>query len=317
MEDCPDPAATVDHIQPPAVATKRVSAQDRVIPSGPEQGAPAAEGRSGALTRVCSVRDWGDPELTWLMDEITPSGSAPVHRKAWEFAIGVSALERGGVLHDEAVGLSVGAGHEPVLFYLTNRCRWLFATDIYGMGIFGLGEAAASMLIDPDLYAPYPYRRRRLTVTHMDALDLRFENGTFDFVVSFGSIEHFGGAAQAAQAMAEISRVLKPGGIASVTTEVAVDGRGDAHAPGLEIFSPETVLSLGQQAAGLEWFGGVDLAIADDPDVPIIDLSSEMDRLEAGDQTYPHLRLRIETLGGGWRTFSSVSLALKRDGATG
>ncbi len=228
--------------------------------------------------------------------------------------MGISALQRGGVLHDEAFGLSVGAGHEPVLFYLTNRCRWLFATDIYGLGSFAVGEGAASMLMDPDLYAPYPYRRRRLTVTYMDALDLRFEDETFDFVVTFGSIEHFGGRAQAAQAMAEMSRLLKPGGVVFVTTEMAVDGGGDASSSGLEIFSPETILWLGEQTAGLRWLGDVDLASPDDPDVPTIDLLSEAQRLEAGDETYPHVRLRVETASDGWRTFSSASLALQRDG---
>jgi SAM-dependent methyltransferase len=228
--------------------------------------------------------------------------------------MGVCALERGAALHDEAFGLSVGAGHEPVIFYLTNRCRWLFATDIYGTGGFDEAEAAASMLIDPDLYAPYPYRRRRLTVAHMDALDLRFEDGTFDFVVSFGSIEHFGGRPQAAGAMAEISRVLKPGGIAFVTTEMAVDGGGDARSPNLEIFSPETLVGLGEQTPGLGWFDGVDLSVPDEPDVPTIDLVSEASRLEAGDETYPHLRLGLDTMSDGGRTFPSASRALKADG---
>lgn len=269
---------------------------------------------SRALSRVCSIRDWDDPALTRLMDDIVPSGSEPAHRKAWEFAMGVCALDRGGALHHESLGLSVAAGHEAVLFYLTNRCRWLFATDIYGMGDFDAGEAAASMLTDPDLYAPYPYRRRRLTVVHMDALDLRFEDATFDFVVSFGSIEHFGGPSQAAQAMTEISRVLKPGGIAALTTEVAVDGRGDEHVPGTEIFSPETLLELAEGTHGLRWFGEVDLAIPDDPEIPIIDLVGEQARIEAGDQTYPHLRLRIDSVQGGSRTFSSASLVLERDG---
>lgn len=233
------------------------------------------------------------------------------HRKLWEFAMGVLALERAGLLDDdESFGLSVGAGHEAVLYHLANRCRWLIASDLYGLGDFAQGEAAGMMLVDPDLFAPYPYRRRRLTPVHMDALDLRFEDETFDFVVSFGSIEHFGGRAAAARALAEMGRVLRPGGIAVVTTEMALDGRGDECLPGLELFAPETLRELVAEDPRLDWYGEVDLKPPDDP-VPTIDLVGEVRRVEAGDQTYPHLRLSVPAPTGR-RTFGSVSLSLRR-----
>ena len=208
------------------------------------------------------------------------------HRKLWEFALGIQALERGGVLHEDAIGLSVGAGHEAIVYHLTNRCRWVFATDIYGSGGFTHVEGSSLMLIDPDLYAPYPYRRNRLTVSYMDALDLRFEDETFDFVVSFGSIEHFGGIGAAGRSLAEAARVLKPGGVAAVTTEFAIDGGPHASLPDLELFTQETIPHLLALAPSLRPIDGMDLAIPDNSAAPVIELGRAR-RIQAGDRPTP------------------------------
>jgi SAM-dependent methyltransferase len=267
----------------------------------------------GPLSRPCALADWRLPGMPELMEAIVPGSAGKPHRKAWEFAMGVAALERGGALHEEAFGLSVGAGHEPVLYYLTNRCRWLFATDLYGAGSFVTRESADAMLVDPDLFAPYPYRRNRLTVAYMDALDLRFEDASFDFVVSFGSIEHFGGVPGAERALAEISRVLKPGGVAAISTELLVDGGpGPIALPGLELFTPDDIVALVEGAPGLSFLGEPRLEAAADPEAPLIDLAADFVRTQAGDQHYPHVRLRVLT-DGGPRVFTSVALALIRD----
>jgi SAM-dependent methyltransferase len=268
------------------------------------------------LSRVCALSDWDQPRLAELMEEIAP-GSEPTtqrHRKLWEFALGVEALERAGMLGEEAMGLSIGAGHEPIVYYLANRCRWIFATDLYGAGGFSGSESDRAMLVDPDLYAPYPYRRRRLTVVYMDALDLRFEDGAFDFAVSFGSIEHFGGREAAAASMAEMARVLRPGGLAFVTTEVAVDGGPHASLSDFDIFTPETLSALVEGEPRLEWFDGVDLTVPEEPDLEALDLGEVWAQLDAGAQIFPHVRLEIGT-GEGRRRFTSVSLTLRRRGS--
>ena len=279
-------------------------------------GSPPARTRPAeALSRAIGLSDWDDERLVALMEAIAPNTDPTrrPHRKAWEFAIGVLALEEAGLLDDPdgSMGLSVGAGHEAVLYYLTTRCRWLIATDLYGVGDFAHGEAGAMMLTDPDLFAPYPYRRRRLTTVHMDALDLRFEDKTFDYLVSFGSIEHFGGHESAARALSEAGRVLRPGGVAVITTEMAIDGGGDLSLSGLELFSPETLLEMVEREPLLDWFGPVELTPPDPDGAPLIDLHGEVERVEAGDQTYPHIRLSVRGPDGP-RAFSSVSLALTR-----
>lgn len=272
---------------------------------------PRDDLRGWPLSRICASSDFALPRLAATIADLTPGVSLEPHRKAWEFAVGVIALEEAGVLHEESFGLSVAAGHELILYYLTNRCRWLFATDLYGASAFEPRESSGSMLVDPDLFAPYPYRRRRLTPTYMDALDLRFEDASFDFVISFGSIEHFGGREAAGVALSEMARVLKPGGLAFVTTELVVDGLGATALPGLELFSPESLRVLVEAEPRLAWFGGADLEPADDPGAPPIDLVVDYARAEAGDQAAPQLRLKVP-VEGRTRVFTSVSLALSR-----
>lgn len=265
------------------------------------------------LNRTLHPRDWENPEFLALMEEIAPGAEPRVyhHRKAWEFAMGILTLERCGALHDDAVGLSVGAGHEAILYYLANRAGWILATDIYGSGGFDRRESSAAMLTDPDLFAPYPYRRRRLTVVYMNALDLRFEDGRFDFVVSFGSIEHFGGQEAAAAALAESVRVVRPGGAVFLTTETVVDGGPHVSLPGLELFTPETLATLVESCPDVEPIGPVDYRFPPGITLDPVSLMPEVARIDVGDQTFPQTALSVPTDHGN-RVFTSVSLALQR-----
>ncbi|WP_354699230.1 hypothetical protein DSM112329_04940 [Paraconexibacter sp. AEG42_29] len=172
---------------------------------------------------VCRLEDFSDPELAALMDDISPEKPASrPHRKAWEFAMGASYLQATGLLDGTKEILDVGAGSEEIAFWLAARARSVTAVDIYGRGAFGTREAKASMLEDPASFAPYDYPQDRLTVRDMDARKLEFPDASFDAVVSFSSIEHFGGFAGIKASAAEIGRVLRPGGRAFLVTETFV-----------------------------------------------------------------------------------------------
>ena len=161
--------------------------------------------------KLCELPDFEDPQLAALIGEIAPSYSASQpHRKAWEFAMGALFLSEVGRLNGDAEILDVAAGHEEIVFWLAQRARRVVATDIYGRGAFGDREAAASMLADPAAHAPYPYPNERLEVLDMDARQLAFEDESFDAVVSFSSIEHFGSPRGIAAGAREIGRVLRP-----------------------------------------------------------------------------------------------------------
>lgn len=133
------------------------------------------------------------------------------HRKDWEYVRTVMGLERLCVLKPDAVALSVGSGHEKLLYYLTNKIRKVIGIDLYDPSEWAR-EGDYSVLVDPDKFAPFEYRRDHLELRRMNGCKLDFDNETFNFVYSLSSIEHFGGHKKAALAMKEMGRVLKKGG---------------------------------------------------------------------------------------------------------
>jgi SAM-dependent methyltransferase len=179
---------------------------------------------SRQYAKGCDLPDFQDPELISVCREILPEhdlGSEP-WRKAWEFGLGALFLGDVGRLTEDTEILDVGAGRDQILYWLANRVGRVVATDIYGEGAFGQREADLDMLKDPSASAPFPYRENRLEARYMDGRQLDFPDETFDAVVSFSSIEHFGDMEDIARSAAEIGRVLRPGGHAFIATECFV-----------------------------------------------------------------------------------------------
>jgi hypothetical protein len=87
--------------------------------------------------KFCDLADFADPAVRARIREITPGHEprAEVRRKFWEYAMLTLFLEDVGKLDDEADVLSVGAGHEEVVFWLANRVGRVVATDVYGEGV--------------------------------------------------------------------------------------------------------------------------------------------------------------------------------------
>jgi SAM-dependent methyltransferase len=185
--------------------------------------APVLPALRRQYAKLCDLSDFDDPLLRARIREIVP-GRTPkeeLERKLWEYATLTLFLEDAGTLAGAEL-LAVGAGHEAVLFWLANRAGRVVATDIYGEGDFAEGEADASMLTNPQRFAPYPYREDRLVVESMDARRLDYDDESFDAVFSLSSIEHFGDRDDIGAAAAEIGRVLRPGGVAFIVTECFV-----------------------------------------------------------------------------------------------
>ena len=199
------------------------------------------------LCKICDEADWVDEEWLGLLDALGVGEMRDrKHRKGWEWAQGIYALGQFGLLRDDAVGLGVGAGAEQVLFYLANRVGMVYATDIYGSGEFARETAFAAKLTHPERYARVPFRPDHLTVLHMDGRKLDFADNSFDFAFSFSSIEHFGGHVASGAAVREIGRVLKPGGVAVLTTELILNNK-----PRSDYFLPEDIYRCCVQGSGL------------------------------------------------------------------
>ena len=214
------------------------------------------------LCKVYSLEDARDSDPLWqdLLLELCPDWKAngAIHRKHWEWGLGLYGLYKLGCIRPDAQALSVGAGVEWPLYYLANRVHRVYATDLYS-------DASHFQGLDPTVpenaerHAPFPYRRESLVFMKMDALDLRFPDDTFDFVFTFSSIEHFGGHFGASLSMQEIARVLKPGGIAAISTEIIL--KGPRHP---EFFFGHEIEPCFAEASGLELVEPLDLSVDDE-----------------------------------------------------
>jgi SAM-dependent methyltransferase len=186
-----------------------------------------------SYNKVCTVEDFADPELRRVMrrelphevarfGDAYPSGNED--RKDWETAMTMRVFADHGVLDGKRDFLGVAAGTEPLIYCLTRYARRVFATDLYlDPGVWSV-TAPASILKDPGRYWPSDWNPRRLVVQHMNALDLLYEDESFDGVFSSSSIEHFGDYRALQRAMDEMVRVLRPGGIAAFSTEYRLSG---------------------------------------------------------------------------------------------
>ncbi len=215
------------------------------------------------LCKACESRDWNESDREWqaLYTEIAPEWRTcgPIHRKLWEWTQGLYGLQRLGRIHSRAVALSVGAGHEWPLYWLANRIQRIHAIDLYKGGFVAGDEGNPDMLTAPERFAPFPYRREALVVQAMDGCALEFPDDTFDFVFSFSSIEHFGGHANAQRAVQEMARVLKPGGVAAIATELILNQR-----PHPEFFLPSEILADLVEPSGMRPVEPVDFSFDDE-----------------------------------------------------
>lgn len=274
--------------------------------------------------KVCDLRDFADPDVAGLIADVAPRLSAErPHRKGWEYALGALFLRETGHLDGSSEILDVGAGTDEIAFWLSDRVRRVVAVDVYGRGSFRDREAAADMLSTPEKHAPYPFDAERLEVRDMDARELAFEDETFDAVVSFSSIEHFGGPADIAAAAREIGRVLRPGGHALIVTELFVHQSLRARAPvqfavrlatGGRRCAPATprrrafpeVLKRSELNRRVVRASGLELMHPFDYDVSAETLASSY-RFEDGEAGEPPPHLVVESAGS---VFTSVAVPL-------
>jgi SAM-dependent methyltransferase len=298
--------------------------------------------RGGRLRRhyvkLCDLADFDDAELRARIHEIVPRLEAPadLHRKYWEYATLTLFFEEVGLLGEETEILSVGAGHEEVLYWLCNHVRRVVATDIYGEGDFADREADHVMLSDPSAFAPYPYREDRLDVRRMDARALEFEDATFDAVFSLSSIEHFGSPQDIVSASNEIGRVLKPGGYAFIVTEcftgrhplnsklvqtairLVTLGRNCEKATpwrrSIDVFTPRELISRIVRPSGLRLVQPMDLSLSAPTHDNVVRCLGG--RVEFPNEPFPHIVVEAQGSALGLRgrtaSFTSIALAMQK-----
>ena len=203
-----------------------------------------------SYNKVCNVEDFADDELRSVIrrelpHEVTRFGdqfpTGREDRKDWETAMTIRTFEDHGLLDGRHDFLGVASGTEALNFCLTRYARRVVATDLYlDPGDWG-ATASSVMLKNPGAYWASDWNPRRLVIQHMNALDLQYEDETFDGVFSSSSIEHFGDYHAIHRAMDEMFRVLRPGGIAAFSTEFRLRGSSPGI-PGTLMFDREQLL---------------------------------------------------------------------------
>jgi SAM-dependent methyltransferase len=262
------------------------------------------------LNRVCSLEDWNNDEIRQTISELYKSNPpTTIHRKNWEFAIGIIAMKRFNKLNMNSLAIGVGSGIEPIPFYLSNKVKHVYATDLYGEIDKWNNAAPSDFLYNPKKYAPFPYKEDALTVLRMDGTRLEFPSETFDIAFSFSSIEHFGGENHegALKSLKEIERVLKKGGIAVIATEYIIN---DKDHP--EFFNKETIYSdLIDKLDSLKLVEPLDLRITTKTldtvmNYPEVIHWDTFDDYEFR-KSHPHILLRIKNI-----LFTSVMLVFQK-----
>jgi SAM-dependent methyltransferase len=267
--------------------------------------------------KLCELEDFSDPELLKLMRNVFSSKREQFgdrfpegreERKLWEIAMTLRAFRAAGALRDDAQVLGVGAGHEATIYWLTNQVGRVVATDLYeAEDAWSETDSGAEMLTDPGKYWDGPWNSERLVVRHMNALELEFEDESFDAVFSSSSIEHFGEFSDVRRAVEEIHRVLRPGGIAALSTEFRLEGSG-AGLPGVLMFDEPELRSL--VLDGLWWdpIDPIDTSISEQTLAGEVSFPEVIADFTAGRKdfrVYPHIVLR-----DGSYLWTSVHLAL-------
>jgi SAM-dependent methyltransferase len=174
------------------------------------------------LNRLCYVEDSENSEIR----EILSSLQQDFTRRSWEWALVVVAMRRYGKLNNNnSKAIGIASSKEPLLFYLANHVDHVYATDLYDSTKDR--NTPSDFPENPKKYAPFPYKEDALTALRMDATNLEFPSESFDIAFSISSIEHFGGKnhSGALRSLKEIERVLKTGGIATISTEYILNDK--------------------------------------------------------------------------------------------
>lgn len=147
-------------------------------------------------------------------------------RKTWEHFFQFHILNENDLIHEDSKGISFGAGKEHMLYYLSNKVGEIWATDLYESSTSWWGDANTD---NPELYIktnpPLEFNPHALKAKFADMRDLSyFDDNYFDFAYSSCAVSHIGYYSDFLSHLKEAYRVLKPGGMYVVTTEVTLSG---------------------------------------------------------------------------------------------
>jgi SAM-dependent methyltransferase len=210
-----------------------------------------------------------------------------LNRKTWEIAMAIYSFDYFNLLDNTKEFLGIGAGKEETISILSNYAKRVFATDIY-LDQGGWSEwHDKQVLIDARPEMGERYNHRRVVWQHVNGCELPYEDNSFDGIFSCSSIEHFGNEKEIRQAIEEAYRVLKPGGIAAISSEYKILGEGDGF-DNIQLFDRKRLERVWLDGLGWDALDFLDEKI---DDTNFIDFNKYIVNNNYQKNAHPHIKL--------------------------
>lgn len=276
------------------------------MPSPPSEGTSAERAFAAPQSRPVRATDFASEAYAFWRDALKLD--ARRHRKAWEYAIALQALARGGMLAPGRQGLGFGVGKEPLVAVMARHGVDVLATDappdIAGhdwidtdQHAMGLADLNRDGLCDPETF------RRRVRFRFLDMRAIPDDLRGFDFCWSLCALEHLG-SLEAGLAFVRASLdTLRPGGLAVHTTELACRDDGPTLETGpIVVYRRDDLVRFAVRLQAEGHRIDLDLRLDDTPLDRFVD--------EPPYREDPHLRLRLGDV-----VTTSVVLIVRKAGA--
>jgi len=275
-------------------------------------------------SKIIDLKDFETPQLQPFLKDLAEIEmrrfgiTKPIiipDSKHWECAMAMRSFEEFGLLKEGRVFAGIGAGTEGTTFFLASKGCITFPCDRYMEDTCWSDVAPIGMMLNPQWYSELKFPVGNVIPVNTDARKLRLPSSFFDGIYSSGSIEHFGSLEAVSAAAKEIARVLKPGGIASISTEFRLDGPEDRQwfDDNCILFTPDLIDQYILKTSGLELIGELNTLPSDETFytrkrlVDFLDSVQSVNTLADKQAAYPNLVLDHEGF-----LFCSVHLLLKK-----
>lgn len=231
---------------------------------------------------ACTQRQLQSPDFQKWLVRMNESQSH-LHRKLWEWCYIAQALDERGMFRvPGSRGLGFAVGQEPLTSLFASYGCEVLATDLDESGARQGGwvetrqHASNLNVLNQKGLCPADRFQERVEFRHVDMRKLPSDLRGFDFLWSSCSIEHLGSTGAGIRFMLEMSRCLRPGGVAVHTTEYNVSSNRDTLFRGRDVLFRKRDLetmkslleSLGHQVTPFDFSTGhepADLQVDEPP----------------------------------------------------
>lgn len=252
-----------------------------------------------SLSKVAHIDDFSDEDFEnifnkYNLSEISTFPNAKpsiLNRKTWEIGMALISFEKLGIMNKDYDVLGIGAAKEETISILSNLVKRVFATDIYLEPGTWEDWYEKDLLVDARKYMGKNYNHKRVVWQHVDGRDLPYEDNSMDAVFSCSSLEHFGDESDIRKAIEEACRVLKPGGVAAISSEFKISGEGYGF-HNVQLFDKERLERVWMKDIPWKLQGDLDLRL---DDTEYIDFERSIHDEEYKKIAHPHIKLDNHT----------------------